>query len=122
MVRECFFVGIGGALGSICRYIVTLFVNPLLVGLPLGTLSVNLVGCFAIGCCYGYFERAGVLQPGLWLLATTGFLGGFTTFSAFSLESFQLIGKGEFLFATLYVSASVGLGVFCAALGMWLTA
>lgn len=85
---------VGGALGALCRYgASTLSTRLLGGGFPWGTLVVNMVGCFIIGIASGLMERS-ALPKQLWPLAVTGFLGGFTTFSTFSLESLLLFREG----------------------------
>ncbi len=86
--------------------------------LPWGTLAVNLLGCLAIGMAYVVFEEHPHL-PLEWRLALVGgFLGGFTTFSAFGLETWTLLREGEALLAALYAGGSLALGLAGVALGM----
>ncbi|WP_372624043.1 fluoride efflux transporter FluC [Falsiroseomonas sp.] len=108
-------VGLGGALGSMARHAVSVATLSLLgAGFPWGTLAVNILGSAAIGVAAG----AG-LQGDARLLLVTGFLGGFTTFSAFSLEAGALAARAPAL-AMLYVAASVGFGLAAFALAWWL--
>ena len=114
-------VGLGGAFGSIARYLVgsatmrwTAAHNA--VGFPWGTLLVNILGCAAIGVLAVLIERLTSLNAELRLLLITGFLGGFTTFSSFGLDTWYLMRKGEWLYASAYVSASVGFGILAVAL------
>ncbi|MDO7707661.1 MAG: CrcB family protein, partial [Loktanella sp.] len=87
MITPVISVAIGGALGAVARYLVGLA-----VAFPLGTLAVNVLGSFAIGLVWALFAARG-LQA--WLpLVMTGFLGGFTTFSAFSLDTLRLVEGG----------------------------
>jgi CrcB protein len=105
-------VAVGGAVGSVLRYLLSLLAVAWLgAGFPWGTLMVNLLGSLAIGVLGGL----GV-QGELRLLLVTGLLGGFTTFSAFSLETGALAERSPGL-AALYVAASVGLGLGAFALG-----
>ncbi|MDA7423120.1 fluoride efflux transporter CrcB [Thalassococcus lentus] len=107
-------VALGGAIGAVCRYGVGLWAVRLMgKGFPWGTLAVNIVGSFAMGVlivALAHFS-ANRFAP----LLMTGFLGGFTTFSAFSLDAVTLYERGEVGAATLYVVASVTLSL--AALG-----
>ncbi len=104
-----FLVAAGGALGSVLRYWVQLALNA--AWFPWGTLAVNISGSAVIGMLAGL----GVAGPGR-LLFVTGVLGGFTTFSAFSLEAVELYGR-SILLAAAYVAASVGLSILvCAAM------
>jgi CrcB protein len=108
-------VALGGSLGAVSRHLVSVAALELLgAGWPWGTLTVNVLGSAAIGLAAG----AGLEGAGR-LLLVTGFLGGFTTFSAFSLETGTLFARSAPL-AVLYVVASVGLGLAAFGLGLWL--
>lgn len=98
MLTSLAFVAAGGAIGSVVRYMVSQ-----LTGYPFGTLAVNVVGSFAIGIAFMVLAARG---PG-YLFFVTGVLGGFTTFSAFSLESVRMIENGQFAAAAGYATASV---------------
>ena len=101
-------VGIGGFVGSVARYLVSLaFAGSLNSSFPFATLTVNVVGCFLIGILFGLSGRAGTLSPEWRIFLTTGFCGGFTTFSTFSYETLRLAQDGELL----YLFANVGLSV-----------
>ena len=86
-------------------------------GLPWGTLTVNVVGCLLIGVAFHWFEARGeLLSP--WRLALIGgFLGGFTTFSAFGIETFELIRSGQLAVAAAYAAASLVLGLLAVGTG-----
>ncbi len=119
MNRVVLLIGIGSFIGGVCRYysqqiITKFFPSPL----PYGTLSVNIVGCLLIGLIYGLADRGNILTPEWRLFLTTGFCGGFTTFSTFSYESINLIQDGEFLYLSLYIALSVVLGIASTYLGM----
>jgi CrcB protein len=108
-------VALGGAAGAVARYLVSVVALAWLgPGFPWGTLAVNVAGSAAIGLAAG----AG-LEGSARLLVVTGFLGGFTTFSAFSLETGLLFERHPAL-AALYVVASVLLGLAAFALALWL--
>ena len=114
-------VGLGGGFGSIARYLVgnatMRWVAPHnAVGFPWGTLLVSVLGCAVIGVLAVAIERLTSLNTELRLLLITGFLGGFTTFSSFGLDTWALMRKGEWLYASAYVSASVGFGILAVAL------
>jgi CrcB protein len=114
MIFPVISVALGGAFGAVARYLVGLA-----VAFPLGTLTVNVLGSLAIGIVWAHFTARG-LQG--WLpLVLTGFLGGFTTFSAFSLDTMRLIDDGRMGAAFTYVAASVLLSLGACALGLWLT-
>lgn len=88
-------VALGGAMGAITRYLITSFSDNLLYyQLPLGTLIVNILGCFAAGCVVGFF---GTKVTDLYLFFVIGFLGSFTTMSAFSLQTMELYQSNNVL-------------------------
>lgn len=102
------YVFLGGGLGSLARWLVNLGALRLLgPGFPFGTLVVNLAGCFAIGVLARLLVPADAGGQGARLLLMTGFLGGFTTFSAFALDAAGLAGAGESGRAAIYVALSV---------------
>ena len=115
---EFLLVGLGGALGAMGRYGISLL--PWSGTFPLLTLLTNLLGAVAIGCVAGL--SGGVLSPGWTLFWKTGVCGGFTTFSTFSLETLTLLESGRPAAGALYMALSVGLCVAGVALGRWLYA
>lgn len=117
MYKAILAVGLGGFAGSVLRYLVSrLTVGINFANLPLGTLAVNILGCFALGLLTGLFERTNSLSPELRLLLTTGMCGGFTTFSTFMGENFGMARNGQFvlLAAYLIISLAVGFALFFA--------
>jgi len=109
-------VGSGAALGAWLRWLLALGLNHLLPMLPLGTLLVNLGGGFLIGFATGYVLQHVDLAPHWRLFAITGFLGGLTTFSAFSAEAMSLLHRGEYGWALLHSDDHlIGSIVFCLA-------
>ena len=112
-------VGLGGAIGSMLRFGVGLALAPQAGGgFPLGMLPVNVVGSFLMGMVVVYTFNKDVTHLNPLLMA--GVLGGFTTFSAFSLEAFTLYERGAVGTAALYVVASVSLSILGLVLGVWL--
>jgi fluoride exporter len=110
-------VGIGGALGSMSRYGIGIaFAGS---SFPYATLLVNVVGCFAIGLALPSLERVPLLSPEMRLLLVAGFLGGFTTFSAFGYETSVLIRYNGSLAAT-NIAANVVLGLAAVFTGRFL--
>ncbi len=106
-------VGIGGFFGAVMRYLVSgwvqdIFSNP---SFPYGTLTVNVTGCLLIGLLAGLSENRNLLGPETRALVLIGVLGGFTTFSAFSYESLELLRAGESMAAFSNVGLQVCLGL-----------
>lgn len=113
-------VMLGGAIGAGLRHLVgQAALARLGPGFPWGTLTVNLAGGLLIGLLAGWFVRAGASEPARLFLAV-GVLGGFTTFSAFSLETYLMLQRGEFGIAALYAGSSVAGSVMLLFLGLWL--
>lgn len=107
-MQATFLVMAGGAIGAALRYWVGRAAHALLGGgFPWGTLAVNLVGGLAMGLLAGWLSRFAAGGEAMRLLIGVGLLGGFTTFSAFSLETLQMIERGEAALAGGYVLASV---------------
>lgn len=113
-MKTVLLVGLGGMVGTILRYLLGLI--PVQGDLPLVTLSINFAGSIVIGMVAG-FAALSRLNGETALFLRTGVCGGFTTFSAFSLETFQLLERGKFAAAGIYAALSVGLCVAGAALG-----
>ncbi len=103
-----FMVFIGGGLGAALRHGVNIGSARLFgTSFPVGTLTVNIIGCLVMGLLTGYFAFKGDVSQHWRLFLTTGILGGFTTFSAFSLEVAALYERGEPALAAGYIAASV---------------
>ena len=97
-------VGIGAALGAWMRWGLGVALNATVPNLPLGTLAANLIGGYLIGAAVAWFEAHGA-SPELRLFVTTGFLGGLTTFSAFSGEATALLYGGRYGWAALHIGS-----------------
>ena len=108
-------VAAGAAIGALLRWCAGLWLNASWAGFPLGTLLVNCVGGLLIGVALAWFERSP--NELLRLLLVTGFLGGLTTFSAFSVESLLLLQRGQWPLAAGHTLAHVLGALACAALG-----
>lgn len=121
MNRSVLLIGLGGFIGTVGRYWVQqYFLRFVPVGFPLGTFLVNVSGCLLIGLLLGYFERH-TAAPLAWrLFLTTGFCGGFTTFSTFAYESVTLARTHELLLLFAYAAGSLLLGMLAALAGLWL--
>ena len=102
-------VGVGAAVGAWMRWWLSVLLNPIVPSLPLGTLMANLVGGYLMGVAMAVMEHSQTLSPELRLLVTTGFLGGLTTFSAFSAEATTLLSQQQYgWFAALTAAHVVG--------------
>jgi CrcB protein len=109
-------IGAGSFIGGIFRYLLSLLIMAkTTTHFPLHTLTVNIIGCFFIGIVMGFFDKGQISHEWKLFLAT-GFLGGFTTFSAFSSETFTLFREGYAGYAFLYILASVILGLLATCL------
>ena len=107
-MMEVLLVALGGAIGSVLRYLVGVWSVRLAgAGFPWGTLTVNLVGSFIIGVVIEMIVRKFDGSPALRLLLMTGVLGGFTTFSSFALDTVMLMERGQLMTAIVYVLVSV---------------
>lgn len=115
---ELIAIFIGGGIGAVSRFALARWVNESVnVIFPLGTLAVNMIGCFVIGVAFGLFGEFAVPNNAR-AFVITGFLGGFTTFSSFGLETVNLIRAGEYAMAALNASLSVAVGFAFVGLGM----
>jgi CrcB protein len=110
-MKILFLIGTGSFMGGIFRYLLSKIIQAKTLSVfPFGTLTVNILGCFFIGIVFGLVDKNSINQE--WkLFLTTGLLGGFTTFSAFSIESINLFKGGQFWYAAAYISASIFLGL-----------
>lgn len=108
-MMEILLVALGSAIGGVGRYLMSLLIpyNPATDNLPVATLTVNIAGSFAIGLVAAHAARGGFGDPRTALFLATGVCGGFTTFSAFSLQMVGLLQQGEPVAAAIYVLASV---------------
>lgn len=116
------FIALGGASGAVARYLLSTWAHQLWEGrLPVGTLLVNLLGSAAIGMIYVLLVEKQVLHPDWRGVLMVGFLGAFTTFSTFSLETISLMEAGYWAQALGYMLLSTVLCVFAAGLAIHLT-
>jgi len=106
-------VGIGGAIGSVMRYGLSVVAQRFSVTFPHGTLWANLLGCFIIGAVAALSAKTEVLSPTMRLLLATGLCGGFTTMSTFTYEMFKFVQATEYLYASGYFLVTM---VGCAAM------
>jgi len=107
-----FLIAIGGAIGSVARWLLSTFVLHVTGSLfPIGTFVVNVVGCIVFGAIVGAAEQRFVLSPEARAFLLVGLLGGFTTFSSYAFESFGLLRDGQFLAATANIVGQVVVGL-----------
>jgi|SRR5688500_15712281 len=112
-------IGFGSFIGGVLRYIISVIIQTRFLGsFPYGTLTVNIIGCFFIGLLLGLSEKMVISNEARFFI-TTGLLGGFTTFSAFSAETIALMRIGQTGHALTYVVASVSLGLLATFIGVW---
>ena len=101
-------IGVGGAIGAMARYLISSWITQVMgTDFPWGILCVNLAGCLVMGIVTAVGVHLIEISHEMKLFLATGVLGGFTTFSAFSLDTVQLVERGAYLDAVLYVAASV---------------
>lgn len=105
MIRNILLIGFGGALGSMLRYITGQLIGP--KPFPLATLLINIAGSFIIGAVMAYSLKNESFSVNWKLFLATGICGGFTTFSAFSLENLVMIETGKYTMVAVYICASV---------------
>jgi fluoride exporter len=119
MIKSFLIVGLGGAIGSMLRYAVQKFFQAQsAAAFPTGTLLVNISGCFLIGILWGIVSRSLSWNEEMKLLLMTGFCGGFTTFSAFTLEGIGLLKENKTALFLVYLTASVVGGLLATFIGI----
>lgn len=118
-MKQVLFVGLGGAAGSILRYVTNVItLKYYSASFPLATFIVNVVGCFLAGLIFGLITQETTEAQNLKFLLITGFCGGFTTFSAFALENVRLMNSGNTTTAIIYTLASVAAGLIAIWIGL----
>ncbi|MGE3611506.1 MAG: fluoride efflux transporter CrcB [Bacteriovoracaceae bacterium] len=110
-------VGLGGFLGSICRYLIYIYFDRFQSDFPWGTLIVNVFGCFVSGLFISWASKTFPIHRQFLLFASVGFLGAFTTFSALSAQTFQLIKTNQIFLAGTNVALNFILGLISVWLG-----
>ncbi|MEN9323436.1 MAG: putative fluoride ion transporter CrcB [Bacteroidota bacterium] len=121
MIRPILLVAIGGALGSVLRYLTSDYFKKFTYNtFPIGTFTANILGCLLIGILIGSLDKSGNDNAPLKWLLVTGFCGGYTTFSTFSYENLRLFQQGNYGLALFYLGSSILLGLLAVALGLFL--
>lgn len=119
MLKTILLVGLGGGIGSSLRYLTSVTIHKFYGStFPLATFVVNSIGCFIFGLLFAYFSKQAEQSEQLRFFLITGFCGGFTTFSAFSAENFQLIESGNYFIPAINITVSVLLGIAAVFLGI----
>ncbi len=120
-MKQALLVFLGGGLGSVARYWISLKLNNFENAIPFGTLLANILGSLLIGFIFGYSSRTGLLSENQSLLLATGFCGGFTTFSTFAYENHLYIKSGDYFGFLPYIVITFVLSIVAVFLGMYLS-
>jgi CrcB protein len=120
-MKQLLLVFFGGGIGSILRFIISKNFNSYFQHFFLGTFLVNIIGCLLIGIILGASLKSNFLTQNQTLLLSTGFCGGFTTFSTFAFEKHSLLKAGELMHFSMYTIASIVVGVIAIAIGLWIS-
>ena len=121
MIKIMLIAGVGGFFGTVARFgsvrFIAQFTN---VSFPYGTLFVNIAGSFLIGILFALSAKTTIMSSEMKILLTTGFCGGFTTFSTFALDCVHLINDEQYLSVASYLFISIFSGILAVFLGIWI--
>ena len=122
MIKTIIYIGHGGAIGSVLRYLTSVLVSKYWnQSFPLATFLTNVLGCFIIGIIIGLLEKNNLANGNLKWFLVTGFCGGYTTFSTFGIENHSLLQSNQSLLAFSYIALSVVLGIFAVWFGLFVS-
>lgn len=119
MLSQIAGIAIGSALGGVSRFGLSKLLNPILLNFPLGTFSVNIIGCFIFGFLNAFAAKSNTISPTLQLALSAGFCGSFTTFSTFIYETSSIANHGK-VQALIYASCSLIFGILAIFFTDWL--
>lgn len=122
MLKNILIIGAGGFLGTIIRFLITLWLGKQLSGIfPYGTFAVNILGCFLIGVFFGLWGKPDTINYSIRAFLIVGFCGGFTTFSSYAYEGIKILEEGKIYMFLIYMFGSLLLGLLASFAGVLIT-